>query len=132
MYVAGIITPRKPTIVMKIPQPVRSCPNLLLTSVDDNDRRADIARVGTEALNFLDDDKGVSVGDLTKDNVVAIQPGGIDSGDEELRAVAMGLLVNAKYERACFRFGGERTCCDQRWPWIGGRAWCACRGSSRR
>lgn len=92
---------------MKIPQPVRSYPNLLLTSVDDNDRRADIAGVGTEALNFLDDDKGVPVGDLTEDNVVAIQPGGIDSGDEELRAVAMGLLVDSKYGCACFRFGGR-------------------------
>lgn len=81
---------------MNIPQPVRSCPNLLLTSVDDKDRRTDIARVGTKALNFLDNDKGVPVGNLTEDNMVAVQPGGIDSGDEELRAVAMGLLVDSK------------------------------------
>ena len=37
--------------------------------------------------------------------MVTVQPGGIDSSDEELGAVAIRLLVDSEYDRDCFRFG---------------------------
>jgi hypothetical protein len=46
---------------------------------------------GTTSLDGLDDGHGgdVTVGDLTEDDVTAVEPAGDDGGDEELRAVAV-------------------------------------------
>ena len=41
-------------------------------------------------LNGLDDVHGFLIGDLAENDVAAIEPAGLDSGDEELRAVAEG------------------------------------------
>jgi hypothetical protein len=49
------------------------------------------SRVGTEALDLLD--KVLALGDLTKDNVLAVQPRGNDGGDEELGSVGVGSSV---------------------------------------
>ena len=75
------------------------CPNfaicypwrrLQLTSVNDGglDVGADGAGGAAESLNLLDDLHGLIVGNLTEDNVLAIEPRGDNGGDEELGAVA--------------------------------------------
>ena len=48
----------------------------------------DGAGAGTSGLKSLNNIQGLLVGDLTEDDVAAIQPGGNDGGDEELGAVA--------------------------------------------
>jgi hypothetical protein len=47
--------------------------------------------VGTLSLDLLDE--VLSLGDLTEDNVLAVQPGGNDGGDEELGSVGVGSSV---------------------------------------
>jgi len=57
---------------------------------------------GTASLDGLDDGHGgdVTVGDLTEDDVTAVEPAGDDSGDEELRAVGVGASVgHGEHER---------------------------------
>jgi hypothetical protein len=70
---------------------------------------------GTASLDGLDDGHGgdVTVGDLTEDDVTAVEPAGDDGGDEELRAVAVWDVrhVLARYE------GSKHTCWGRRWPW---------------
>lgn len=48
----------------------------------------DLAGTGASGLNSLDNVHGLLVSNLTEDDVLAIQPGGDDGGDEELGAVA--------------------------------------------
>ena len=63
---------------------------LQLTAVDDGglDGRADGAGGGAESLDLLHDLHGLGIGNLTEDDVLAIEPRGDDGGDEELGAVA--------------------------------------------
>lgn len=49
------------------------------------------ARVGAVRLDFLDE--VLTRTDLTEDDVLAVEPRGNDSGDEELRAVGVGTGV---------------------------------------
>lgn len=49
------------------------------------------SRVGTEALDLLDE--VLALGDLTEDNVLAVQPRGNDGGDEELGSVGVGSSI---------------------------------------
>lgn len=67
--------------------------NLLPTSTDDGNRSRHLTTAATEALDFLDDLKGRLVSNLAEDDVLAVQPRGDDGGDEELRSVAVVLLV---------------------------------------
>ena len=48
----------------------------------------DLTSAGTSRFELGDDHEAVIVGNLTEDDVLAIQPGSDDGGDEELRAVA--------------------------------------------
>jgi len=50
----------------------------------------DLARARSGALEFLDNVQALSIGDLAKDDVLAVQPGGDNGGDEELRTVGIG------------------------------------------
>ena len=56
-----------------------------------------LTRPRSGSLKCLDNVQGLLVSDLTKDNVLAIQPGSDDSGDEELGAVAIGTPLAAEY-----------------------------------
>jgi hypothetical protein len=68
---------------------------LQLTAVDDGglDGRADGAGGGAESLNLLHDLHGLLIGNLTEDDVLAIEPRGDNGGDEELGAVGVGTSV---------------------------------------
>jgi hypothetical protein len=55
--------------------------------------------------------------------VLAIQPGGLLSADEELGSVAIDL--SAVVARVLQDAGGLITCWDRRWPWRGYRGRCA-------
>lgn len=60
------------------------------TAVDDGwlDLMLDLARAGSSGLELLDNFQTGVIGDFAEDDVLAVQPGGHDGGDEELRAVA--------------------------------------------
>jgi hypothetical protein len=66
---------------------------LLLTGLDDGRGVLvlDRARVAAASLDGPDDalGLGIVIGDLAEDDVLAVQPGGDDGGDEELGAVAV-------------------------------------------
>lgn len=64
--------------------------SLDLTAVDNLglDSRADGAGGGAKGLNLLHDSHGLGVSDLAEDDVLAVEPGGDNGGDEELGAVA--------------------------------------------
>lgn len=83
---------------------------------------------GTGGLDALDDLEGLIVGNLAEDDVAAIQPGGHDGGDEELRAVAgMDMLVYV-YSMRCSQLGPSwmgHTCWGRRWPWTADQGGCA-------
>jgi hypothetical protein len=68
---------------------------LQLTRVDDGglDVGADGAGGGTESLDLLHDLHGLLIGNLTEDDVLAIEPRGDNGGDEELGAVGVGTSV---------------------------------------
>ena len=63
---------------------------LQLTAVDNGglDVGADGAGGGAESLDLLHDLHGLGIGNLTEDDVLAIEPRGDNGGDEELGAVA--------------------------------------------
>ena len=65
---------------------------LSAAAVDDRglDSRADRAAGAAKSLDLLDNLHGGIVGNLAEDDVLAIEPGGHNGGDEELRAVAEG------------------------------------------
>jgi len=68
----------------------------LLSTAVDNGRlecQLDLTSTGTDFLEVLDNLHAVLVGNLAKDNVLAIQPGSDDGGDEELGAVGVGTCV---------------------------------------
>jgi hypothetical protein len=48
-----------------------------------------LAVITTGSLKSSNNGHGLLVSDLAEDDVAAVQPGGDDSGDEELRAVAV-------------------------------------------
>jgi len=50
----------------------------------------DGAAAGAYCLEGLDDLEGLIISDLTENDVAAIEPRGLDSGNEELRAVGVG------------------------------------------
>ena len=49
----------------------------------------DLAGSGSSSLKSLDNVQGLSISDLTEDDVLAIQPAGDNGGDEELGTVAV-------------------------------------------
>jgi len=65
------------------------------TGVDDGwlDVVLDLARSGTQSLELLDDLEALVISNLTEDDVLAIEPGGDNGGDEELGAVGVGASV---------------------------------------
>lgn len=80
----------------------------------DGDLALRLSAAGTERLNLLDDIE--TVGNLAKDDVLAIEPRGSNSGDEKLRSVAIeSWFVSRHWEH-----GGEvnvsprHTCWHQR------------------
>jgi len=68
---------------------------LLSTAVDNGrlELQLDLTSTGTSLLEVLDNLHAVLICNLTKDDVLAIQPGSDDGGDEELRAVGVGTCV---------------------------------------
>jgi len=65
--------------------------HLELTAVGDDDGAASGTGLSTLLLDSLDDIH--TLDDLTEDDVLAIEPAGDDSGDEELTAVGVGTSV---------------------------------------
>ena len=61
------------------------------TAVDDGwlDLMLDLTRARASRFKFLHNVHALLISDLTEDDVLAIQPGGNDGGDEELRAIAV-------------------------------------------
>jgi hypothetical protein len=68
----------------RAPHSCNSC--LQLAGLLDGDGLSGLAAGGADALDGLDDVKALD--DLAEDNVLAIEPRGLDGADEELRAVA--------------------------------------------
>jgi hypothetical protein len=60
--------------------------HLQLAGLLDGDGLGGLAGLGSDALDGLDNVEALN--NLSEDNVLAIQPGGLDGADEELRAVA--------------------------------------------
>jgi hypothetical protein len=60
------------------------------TAVDDGrlDLVLNLTRAGSGGLELLDDVQALAISDLAEDHVLAVEPGGDDSGDKELGAVA--------------------------------------------
>mmetsp|Transcript_47837 Transcript_47837/g.97364 ORF Transcript_47837/g.97364 Transcript_47837/m.97364 type:complete len:206 (+) Transcript_47837:82-699(+) len=75
-------------VLMGVPQHA-AC--LQLAAVRDLDLLGRLARARAKALDLLDNVHAVL--DLTKHNVLAVQPARHDSGDEKLRAVGVGTSV---------------------------------------
>lgn len=102
------------------------------TAVDDDglELQLDLASAGSSVLKFSDNVHALLVRDLTKDDMLAIQPRGNDGGDEELRAVAVSSSLSVLFFVQTF-LGGERscfyclTCWVPRWPWTKDQAWSA-------
>jgi len=104
----------------------------------------DLAGAGAGGLNGADDVHGLVVSDLAEDDVLAVQPAGDDGGDEELGAVAWGILAGnylreGKDEGVREKGKGnlglrviELTCLGRRWPWTEVLGGCACGRSSHR
>lgn len=107
--------------------------NLQLSGLDNGGLLVvlDLAGVVTSGLDGLDDVHRLGVSNLAEDDVLAIEPAGDDGGDEELGAVARRDGRVSTFEEKIGEEGGRPTCWDQRWPWTGVRAWCACGRSSR-
>jgi len=65
------------------------------TAVDDGRLDLVLDLTGTRAsrLEFFDDVQALLISNLAEDDVLAIQPGGNDGGDEELRAVGVGTSI---------------------------------------
>ena len=74
----------------------RSFPRLEGTAVDDGGLRfvIDLSVARTSSLDGLDNAHRTIVSDLAEHDVAAIEPAGLHSGDEELRAVAVGTRVS--------------------------------------
>jgi hypothetical protein len=92
---------------------------LRLTSASDGRGLAlafDSTSVASTGLDGTDDAHRLSVGlwDLAEDDVLAIEPRGDHSGDEELGAVARDFLA-----RVAHGWLQRLTCWGRRWPWRG-------------
>lgn len=74
-------------------------PRLRAAGVDNLglDGRADGTAGAAKGLDLLDDVLGFLVGNLTEDDVLAVEPRGHNSGDEELGAVAKVLLISSSW-----------------------------------
>lgn len=72
-----------------------NCVVLQLAAVENHGLPSVLNSAGlrTDILNLLDDRHGAFVSNLTKHNVLAIEPGSLDGSDEELRAVSVGAGV---------------------------------------
>jgi len=68
---------------------------------------------GSDDLVRLD----IALGNAAKDDVLAIKPGGDDSGDKKLRAVAARRVSDGI---VAIELRGL-TCWGQRWPWTAGK-----------
>ena len=120
-----------------------------LSAVGDNDGLGCLAAAAADALNSLDDLH--ALGHVAEHNVLAVQPGGGDSAEEELRQGRGQRLSETleicgvcsrreggaearlqPQEAAAEGAPGSRWCRGQRWPWTGRRGRCASAGSSRR
>jgi hypothetical protein len=68
---------------------------LKLTAVNDGGLLGvvDGTGAGANSLKGLDDGHGLVIGNLAEDDVATIQPRGLDGGDEELRAVAVRVML---------------------------------------
>lgn len=62
-----------------------------MTAVGNGDSGGGTASLGTVLLDSLDDIQ--TLNDGTEDGVLAIEPGGLDSADEELGSVGVGTSV---------------------------------------
>ena len=62
-----------------------------LAAIGDDDRGLGGARLGSDALNLLDNVH--ATGDGAEDGVLAIEPVGLDGAEEELRSVGVGPRV---------------------------------------
>jgi hypothetical protein len=84
---------------------------LLSTAVDNGrlEGQLDLTSTGTGFLEVLDNLHAVLVGNLAKDNVLAIQPGSDDGGDEELGAVAR-ITVSTQVETILPNYLRVGTC----------------------
>jgi len=67
-----------------------------LTALGDDELLARLAALRAERLNLLDDVQAVD--DLAEDNVLAIEPRGRNSGDEELRTVGVRAGIGHRQE----------------------------------
>jgi hypothetical protein len=85
------------------------CKRLSLTGLDDRGLLGELdgTRAGANALKSLDNLHGLVISDLAKDDVAAIEPGGDDGGDEELRAVGVGTSVGHGEETGASVLQGE-------------------------
>jgi hypothetical protein len=77
-----------------------------------------------------DEVRGAS--DLAEDNVLSVEPGGGNGGDEELAAVGVGACglergwrVNIFPQASDWKRTAMGSKAHQRWPWTGGMARCA-------
>jgi hypothetical protein len=59
----------------------------------------DLARSAAGGLKSLDNLQGIGVSNLAENDVLAIEPAGDNSGDEELGTVAMGIPISRLYLR---------------------------------
>ena len=98
---------------------------LQLAGLLDGDGLGGLAGLGADLLDSLDEIETLL--DLAENDVLAIEPRGLDGADEELRAVAVEQLVLGSAV-GCL---GVRTCRGRRWPWRGYRGRCALGRSSR-
>lgn len=75
--------------------------HLRVTAVDDGglDSGSHGTRAAAKGLEILDNLHRVGVGNLAEDDVLAVEPGGDNSGDEELGTVAMERKRLVGFER---------------------------------
>lgn len=87
LYVLGVLCFSFPCNVSEAARCSKS--DLELARIDDGGGALDGTGRASELLNSLDNLLSLLVGDLSEDNVAAVEPLGLHSGDEELRTVAI-------------------------------------------
>lgn len=102
-------------------------------AVHDRGRRVRVphpAVLAAARLNAADHLHRLRVLDLAEHDVLAVQPASDDSGDEELRAVAVKYMSTSHQDmRLRHQWGKHKekcllTCWAQHWPWRADRARC--------
>jgi len=78
-------------IIFIVAEPQSSASCLELSAVADGDLLAGLSRLAAEALSGLDD--VVAINDLSEDDVLSVEPGGLGGADEELGSVGVGTSV---------------------------------------